>query len=338
MTKKEKTYKILTLVFGLAFVGLLLIMGITAIQKSMNLKIAFDVKPQFQVMIEYKESAGGTYSTLFCNNPDSTEIADGFILNGNQLIFNQEFTALGVSIDLKITNLNTDTALQVTPKVGNVAKTPIRIESYTSGNGAVGMLTGLTTTDGAPITLIFEKAPETLTLTLDITLDRSDDAVLSEMTDFVLHVLVSDNTDSFYACSYNQFYDNSFAVWTADPSGNGTYYSLYRFRTMPTGGIYPKTLAEGLNEGILDPNYTYIEKKVEVYLGNQVVSVANIPKNSRVYLLIQESSGGYSGYYQYTMKEITTSATLITKDDQEASFDMTTNTTCSISLYADNTD
>ena len=105
MTKKLKIYQILTFALGLAFVGLCLFVGITAVQKSMKLNMSFQINPSVLVKIEAKGSGEAGYTTIFQNSGETT-IKNGVNLSGNTLSFGTDYAnGLGTSFSLKITNL-----------------------------------------------------------------------------------------------------------------------------------------------------------------------------------------------------------------------------------------
>ena len=102
MTKKLKIYQILTFALGLAFVGLCLFVGITAVQKSMKLNLSFTANPIVFCQVLVNEEV------IFDNSEKI--IDDGVSLSGNVLTFNStvsENVTLGESFDLQIKNYST---------------------------------------------------------------------------------------------------------------------------------------------------------------------------------------------------------------------------------------
>ena len=97
MTKKLKIYQILTFALGLAFVALCLFVGITAVQKSMTLKLGLKMDPAMLCAIYVNDN-------LVFNNKTS-EIASGVSLSANELRLNSTNT-FGSYFNLKIENLN----------------------------------------------------------------------------------------------------------------------------------------------------------------------------------------------------------------------------------------
>ena len=98
MTKKLKIYQILTFALGLAFVGLCLFIGITAVQKSMKLKLGFTAEPSIYCYIEYKLSseADSEYKPLFSNVTNTgasliPSVNTLATLSGNTLILTKDF-------------------------------------------------------------------------------------------------------------------------------------------------------------------------------------------------------------------------------------------------------
>ena len=109
MTKKLKIYQILTFALGLAFVGLCLFVGITAVQKSMKLNLSFAANPIVFCQVLVNEEV------IFDNSEKI--IDDGVSLSGNVLTFNStvsENVTLGESFDLQIKNyLTTGSAIHI---------------------------------------------------------------------------------------------------------------------------------------------------------------------------------------------------------------------------------
>ena len=97
MSKKLKIYQVLTFTLGLAFVALCLFVGITAVQKSMTLKLGLKMDPAMLCAIYVNDN-------LVFNNKTS-EIASGVSLSANELRLNSTNT-FGTYFNLKIENLN----------------------------------------------------------------------------------------------------------------------------------------------------------------------------------------------------------------------------------------
>ena len=98
MTKKLKIYQVLTFALGLAFVGLCLFVGITAVQKSMTLKLGLKMNPAMLCAIYVDDN-------LVFNNKTS-KIASGVSLSANELKLDGTST-FGQVFSLRIENLNT---------------------------------------------------------------------------------------------------------------------------------------------------------------------------------------------------------------------------------------
>jgi len=151
MSKKLKIYQILTFALGIAFVVLCAYMGITAIQKSMKLKIGFEVKPSFECRIDY----GG--NTIFCNStkdPNGTFVGNGFTLNGNILSFNQSFEGIGKTFVLTIYNYS-DVSIKISVSGTNASGGPLTLAAY-ENSAPSGELT-LVTTGASEAVLMFEE-------------------------------------------------------------------------------------------------------------------------------------------------------------------------------------
>jgi len=98
MSKKLKIYQVLTFALGLAFVALCLFVGITAVQKSMTLKLGLKMNPAMLCAIYVNDN-------LVFNNKTS-EIASGVSLSANELKLDGTST-FGQVFSLRIENLNT---------------------------------------------------------------------------------------------------------------------------------------------------------------------------------------------------------------------------------------
>ena len=118
MTKRNKFYQIGFIVSTIVCIGLMLAMGIIAVQKSMKLNLSFQTNPKVycQLMI-------GSDVVFDNTNPTSSTIGNYITLSGNTLTFDKgKFeTSFGTgSFDLKITNgSNTQSAILV--EIANVA-------------------------------------------------------------------------------------------------------------------------------------------------------------------------------------------------------------------------
>ena len=107
MTKKLKIYQILTFALGLAFVGLCLFVGITALQKSMKLNLSFEVDPNFNVKVEYKLAQEDDYIFAFSNSSldeKGVSLGNNVKLSGNTITLDDGFSGFGETIYIKVTN------------------------------------------------------------------------------------------------------------------------------------------------------------------------------------------------------------------------------------------
>ena len=151
MSKKLKIYQVLTFTLGIAFAVLCAYMGITAIQKSMKLKIGFEVKPSFECRIDY----GG--NTIFCNStkdPNGTFVGNGFTLDGNTLSFNQSFEGIGKTFVLTIYNYS-DVPIKISVSGTNASGGPLTLAAY-ENSAPSGELT-LVTAGASQAVLTFEE-------------------------------------------------------------------------------------------------------------------------------------------------------------------------------------
>ena len=155
-TKRKRIYEIALIACCCVIIALTAYMGITAVQKSMKLKLGFNAEPNIYCYIEYKLSseADSAYKPLFCNvtntgaglKPNVTAYAT---LSGNTLTLTNTFEALGASFDFRIYNYNnfnlavtcaelskSTTANSSAPNVASNAK-PIVFTSITTGGGDI---------------------------------------------------------------------------------------------------------------------------------------------------------------------------------------------------------
>jgi len=156
MTKRSRFYQIGFIIASCVCVCLLAYMGITAVQKSMRLKLGFNAEPNIYCYIEYKLSseADSAYKPLFCNVTNTgaglePNVTANATLSGNTLTLTNTFEALGASFDFRIYNYNNfnlavtcaelsknTTANSSAPNVASNAK-PIVFTSITTGGGDI---------------------------------------------------------------------------------------------------------------------------------------------------------------------------------------------------------
>ena len=131
MTKKLKIYQILTFALGLAFVGLCLFVGITAVQKSMKLNLAVNMNPSITCEI-YASMNGenGNYNKIFSNVEGSTSIGTNWLIRGNTLTYDNSSTGMGLTAHIKVTNKTTGTRIMV--ESGGVGKGVVATNVTTS--------------------------------------------------------------------------------------------------------------------------------------------------------------------------------------------------------------
>ena len=155
-TKRKRIYEIALIACCCVIIALTAYMGITAVQKSMKLKLGFNAEPNIYCYIEYKLSseADSAYKTLFCNVTNTgaglePNVTANATLSGNTLTFTNTFEALGASFDFRIYNYNnfnlavtcaelskSTTANSSAPNVASNAK-PIVFTSITTGGGDI---------------------------------------------------------------------------------------------------------------------------------------------------------------------------------------------------------
>ena len=109
MAKSNKIYKIFLLAVVFAIVGLILTMGIIAINKSMKLKIEYEVgESWFLISVELKDANDADYTTIFQNNGESLIVHSGIETSQDGAIclyFNQDYVdTLTAPISIKFTN------------------------------------------------------------------------------------------------------------------------------------------------------------------------------------------------------------------------------------------
>ena len=161
MTKKLKIYQIGFIVSTVVCIGLMLAMGIIAVQKSMKLNLGFQVNPSFECKIVYNGN------TIFCNttkNGESLVVGDGVLLNGNNLTLNQNFSGLGAEFTLTIHNytaLKTDISVSGTGANGDT----LTLDAYSSGTAPNGNITIIAT--GTSATLTFAEWVPTISCELN---------------------------------------------------------------------------------------------------------------------------------------------------------------------------
>ena len=109
--KRNRFYQIGFAISTIICIGLLAFMGITAIQKSMTLKMQFEVSPAVAVKLEIYNTTTTQWDVVF-QNSGQVQIKDGVTLNGNTLGLRSEFAnGLGNSFSLKITSLSSSKIL-----------------------------------------------------------------------------------------------------------------------------------------------------------------------------------------------------------------------------------
>ena len=141
--RRKRIYEIALIVCCFIIIGLSAYMGITAIQKSMTLKLDFKATPSILCQIDIKASGSddSTYSTIF-NNGDNPVIGSGLSLNGDSLRFSEDFAmaysgVLGNSFTLKITNLRDDLGIKITSSGTSATSNPLSLKLQAGGVGTM---------------------------------------------------------------------------------------------------------------------------------------------------------------------------------------------------------
>ncbi|MBR4407632.1 MAG: hypothetical protein IKT27_04905, partial [Clostridia bacterium] len=127
MLRKMRIYQFLTFAFMFVSIILLLIVGITAVQKSMTLNLKFNVAPSFEIIIKYDNDI--IFSNTTKGDNKSLEIGQGYTLSGNNLTFNQGCFSLGESFELELYNFSLKN-VKVSVIGNGVVGEPIALPSY----------------------------------------------------------------------------------------------------------------------------------------------------------------------------------------------------------------
>ncbi|MBQ4535919.1 MAG: BspA family leucine-rich repeat surface protein, partial [Clostridia bacterium] len=194
MEKNLRFYKFFSLIMTFGTIIILIAMGITALKRSMTLKMSFNVEPAILCQIDIKASGSddSTYKTIF--NNVSSVIAENVSLSGNFLILSQTFlnaykTSLGASVVLKITNLLDNDGIKVTTTTSDgVNATSEVIMQKKGANGSAEIEVNVT--NAGTLTLSYEICNEvTYNITynnivcVDATADNSANPTTYKNTD-----------------------------------------------------------------------------------------------------------------------------------------------------------
>ncbi|MBR4407678.1 MAG: hypothetical protein IKT27_05135 [Clostridia bacterium] len=156
--KRKKIYEILITALCIAIMSLCAYMGITAVQRSMNMKVGVNITPSHEIRIDY----GG--ETIFCNTTKDSigiKVANGYTLSGNKLTFTQEFLSIGQTFALTIYNYNTS-YLQVSVSGTGVSGNTITIDPYSTN--APSEVLNLTISAGVTNAVLSFSVPVTYSL------------------------------------------------------------------------------------------------------------------------------------------------------------------------------
>ena len=114
MTKRNKFYQIGFIVSTIVCIGLMLAMGIIALQKSMKLNLAVRMNPSIVCEIHASMNGeNGTYNKIFSNVEGSTSIGENWLISGNTLTYDNSSTDMGLTAHIKVTNKTTGTRIMV---------------------------------------------------------------------------------------------------------------------------------------------------------------------------------------------------------------------------------
>jgi len=214
MTKRNKFYQIGFIVSTVVCIGLMLAMGIIAVQKSMKLNLGFQVNPSFECKIVYNGN------TIFCNtakNGESLVVGDGVSLNGNNLTLNQNFSGLGAGFTLTIHNytaLKTEISVSGTGANGDT----LTLDAYTSGTAPYGNIT--ITATGTSATLTFaEWVPRKYTLSYN----SNGGGGSMESSEFEEGVPQPLSENEFV--NKDTYYCKQFLGWSEDPNATKATYT-----------------------------------------------------------------------------------------------------------------
>ena len=149
--KRKNVYEIIIISLVIILTSLCAYMGITAIQKSMKLKMSFNATPSILVKIELYNTTTSQWDIIF-QNSGTIKLGDGLELSGNTLKFTNSFAntqpSIGASFDLRFTNLMTVTGLKVNASGTGATGNPTYVtmgksgtaEMTISGNSAASTL------------------------------------------------------------------------------------------------------------------------------------------------------------------------------------------------------
>ena len=119
MTKKYQFLQIFTVItLGITAI-LAIFLGIQAINKSLNLNLAFNSNPIIYCEISIKGENESKFTPIFNNSATSPKIGEGVQLSGNTLTLNNDYcNSFGSSFFMKIQNLTSDSAIYITHSGG----------------------------------------------------------------------------------------------------------------------------------------------------------------------------------------------------------------------------
>ena len=141
MTKRSRFYQIGFFTLAIAFIGLCLFVGITAVQKQMRLEVSFNATPSIYVEVKLAkitDGVTGTFEPIF-NNSGTSTLGTGITLTGNKLTITENFTtanSIGASFKLQITNLMSENGLKASfSGIGAAADTEyVVMKEYSTSN------------------------------------------------------------------------------------------------------------------------------------------------------------------------------------------------------------
>jgi len=219
MSKRLRFYQALSLILLITTICLFTFAVVCAAQKSMKLKIGFNVEPKFLCKIVLNEGET-TEQIIFCNttkNGETTSVSQNATLSGNLLSLNQTFVAdLAPTLNFTIYNYSEfKTKVSVANTTNNVI-----LAKYESGTPISQTLTVSDAT--GEISLLFEQVFNYYNITYTDVVDVNNTTTASDREDLVLRF------EGYYdQTMYYHFYTNSIKAITIDGNVFTNYMATY---------------------------------------------------------------------------------------------------------------
>ena len=177
--KNLNWYRIFMASMMIATLAIAIWVGVSAVQKSMKMKLSLQVDPTTLVKIEDSNS-----NVLFCNTTkdgQKLEVGEGTTLSGNMLTINKNFGNLGAEFSLKVYNYTTlssaNNVLKVAVSGTGVESTNMWLPSY-SGSQVQNGVINITAVVGT-INITFEEV-EKPTFAINLTVENCSTTAQSE--------------------------------------------------------------------------------------------------------------------------------------------------------------